>query len=320
MTFIAFYRFVGGPQVCVLSVKTINKNLDLPILIFPLMLAISISIVLMGSVIYQILAVTGRTAGMAKLQKRASQVKVSVAPKPSTLANHFVAIDNAASSAQTSSRNVDDKDVEAAPVADTQKSVQAFKVSISTNKVQPMSGDAVKSTISNDKLSTKSTDSKNGSGYVISKVLSYLPRIPADQLATVRTPTIFFVIFLGLWVDTILFRSYVYGYKHHYEDSFVDWAMCAFLNFDGTNGWTKVCGDAPAYRMSYSMNVAYYFCVVGGSLTIGVVYLSNISVLKLIYRNVAIAVVYVFSCGTAKYDQGPKNMTKAKTNNRSSVK
>lgn len=102
----------------------------------------------------------------------------------------------------------------------------------------------------------------------------------SSNLKVLRTPAVFVVMFLIIWVSIFVYRGTTYFHGNAYQDSLIEWISCVFKNYDGVSddSWLPICGKHASYRMSLSFSYWTVACVCGQSILISVIFLYNVGI------------------------------------------
>lgn len=126
---------------------------------------------------------------------------------------------------------------------------------------------------------------------------SFLPKVTKEQLRPLRVPVLFVIVLTISWTIVFGYRMLIFQRTDAISHSFAEWAGCAFLNFDGTNDWKKVCGEHLAYRMSFGYTVMFTIIAASEPLLVAITYMSNGNVLDLAMKYVIHKPLYYISAG-----------------------
>lgn len=107
---------------------------------------------------------------------------------------------------------------------------------------------------------------------------SELPDI-IKHLKILRTPVLFVLCFSTVVITYLVFGLVNYEHNSEVVQSFKDFTVCVFKNYDGTSSsWQSRCGNSPSKMYEFSFVCWNTFCIGGQALVLSFIYLSSSTV------------------------------------------
>jgi hypothetical protein len=104
---------------------------------------------------------------------------------------------------------------------------------------------------------------------------SYLSccHISPDKFNSLKTPILFIICFLLVWVTTFTYRMAVMYYEPDLRESFNNWKTCLFDD-QSAGDWESRCGYHPRFRMSVAFTTLCIFLTCGQSIFLFITFIT----------------------------------------------